>query len=168
MGLFFGFGIKGGQVPGGRSVCRTRAFVVGLLVLTLFNFTVIYSYLVAPDWMFMYFLKAETIPPWMIGYTLLFYYLVFIFGFFLKTELGKIHPILPWMALGISFLGTVGVILPLKKQYLTVTTFEQFHNTGVGLALSQSPVGEIPAYLTPVILMAALLGLLWSRRQQFS
>ena len=165
IGLVFGFGVKG--TPD-RSVFATRAFFSGFIVLSLFITTVVYSYFAAPDWMFMYYVDADTVPGWIVSYILALYYLAFIFGFTAKFELAKVHKFLPWIALVLVLIGSAGVILPVADQYLTITTYEDYMAGKEGIALSESVIGKgFPFYFTPIVVLMAILGLIWSRRQKF-
>ena len=162
--MLFGYGIKG---PIQKSVFMTRAFLSGLVTLTLFNATVVYSYIVAPDWMWMYFVAASSIPEWMVYYIFFLYYLAFIFGFLLKNELAKICPKLTLTVLILFLIASGVVILPVKDQYLMVTTFEQYMSGAGGVSLPESIIGKgFPSYFVPVVLIVGIASLIWSRRQK--
>jgi hypothetical protein len=164
--MLFGYGIKG-SVSG--SAFKTRAFWTGLLTLTLFNTTVVYSYMVAPDWMWMYFVDDNTIPQWIVSYVFVMYYLAFVFGFLLKNELSKICPKL---TLGVTLLFLIAsglVIVPVLDQYLNVTTYGAYLAGGKGIPLPESLIGKgYPSYFVPVVLIVGIASLIWSRRQSCS
>ncbi len=164
IGLLFGYGIKG--TPSG-SVMRTRAYFSGKIVVTLFVALVYYSYLLAPDWMWMYFVKASDVPSWVVWYVLILYFFAYDVGFFLKGELGKIHKALPVVAIILSLVSAVLVTLPLGDRYMNVGTLEQFQ-AGQTTRLPQSPVGKVPGNLTAVLLPLGVGLLIWSRRQKLA
>lgn len=164
IGLIFGFGVKG--VPSRSLVC-TRAFGSGLLVLTLFVGLVSYSYLLAPDWMLMYFADGDAIPDWIIGGLLLLYYVTFFTGFFLKFELARFHRRLPFLTLAASLAACALIILPVRERYLRVGTLEEFL-VGGGVPLSDSPVWQVPGTLSMILFPLTIFLLIWSRRQRFS
>lgn len=160
MGLLFGYAVKGQHT---KSLYQTRAFWSGLAIVFFFSSLAYYSYLLFPDWMFMYFVRAHEIPHGIVALIFLGYFLVYNFGFFLKFDLEKIGRRVPWVAGAIFLLLSGLIILPVRDRYLNVGTLEQYL-TGQAIPLSDSPVGKL-GMLMPV--MAALgLGLfLWSRRQ---
>lgn len=146
---------------------RTRAYFSGKLVVTLFVALVYYSYLLAPDWMWMYFVKASDVPEWIVFYVLILYFFAYDVGFFLKVELAKIHRAFPVMALVLSLVAAVLVTIPLGDRYMNVGTLEQFQ-TGQTVRLPQSEVGKVPGNLTALLLPLGVGLLLWSRRQKHS
>lgn len=144
----------------------TRAYWSGKLVMTLFVGLVYYSYLLAPDWMWMYFVKASEVPAWITFYVLILYYFAYDAGFFLRFELGKINKAYP-ILLMIGLLGAaVGVTLPLKDRYLNVGTIEQFQAGQGTIPLPQSAVGKVPGTLSAILLPLSIGLLIWSRRQK--
>lgn len=164
IGLFFGYGIK--DTPTG-SVMKTRAYISGKIIVTLFIALVYYSYLLAPDWMWMYFVKASDMSSWIVFYILILYYFAYDVGFFLKIELGKLHKVFPLIALGLALAASVAVTLPLHKRYMNVGTLEQFQS-GQTTPLPESPVGKVPGTLSAVLLPLAIGLLIWSRREKFT
>lgn len=145
----------------------TRAYLSGKIVVTSFVVLVYYSYLLAPDWMFMYFAKASELPAWMPFYILILYYFAYDAGFFLKFALGKIHRSFPAVMLLLMLAASVVVVLPIKDRYLNVGTLEQFR-AGQTIPLAQSPVGRVPGTLSALLLPLGVGLLVWSRRQKFS
>lgn len=162
IGLLFGYGIK--NAPHG-SVMRTRAYFSGKIVVTLFVALVYYSYLLAPDWMWMYFIKASDLPSWIVWYVLLLYYFAYDVGFFLKIELAKLHPKLPIFAIVVALVSSILVTLPLRHRYLHVGTLEQYQS-GQTTPLPQSPVGRIPGNLTLLLIPLGMGLIYWSRREK--
>ncbi len=146
---------------------KTRAYFSGKVVVTLFIAIVYYSYLIAPDWIWMYFVKPEEVPHWMVFYILILYLFAYDVGFFLKFELGKINRIYPILMLIVALAWAVGVTLALKDRYLTVGTLEQFQ-VGQGIPLSESTVGKLPGALSACLFPLSLILIFWSRRQKFN
>lgn len=153
-----------GQAIG--SLLKTRAYLSGKGVVTLFIGLVYYSYRLAPDWMHMYFVKAAEVPEWIVFYILFLYYFAYDAGFFLKIELEKIRKGLALAALAVTLAGSVLVVLPIKDRYGRVGTLEEFQ-AGRAIPLSESPVGRVPATLSLLLLPLGVGLLFWSRRQKF-
>lgn len=145
----------------------TRAFWSGKLIVLLFAVLVYYSYLLSPDWMWMYFAKASDLPSWFTWYALILYFFAYAAGFFLKFELGKVSKGLPVLLLLAMLAASVGVTLPLKDRYMNVGTMEQYR-AGQTTPLNQSPVGKVPGTLSAVLVPLAIGLLVWSRRQKVS
>ncbi len=145
----------------------TRAYLSGKIIMTLFVALVYYSYLIAPDWMWMYFVRASDVPLWIVIYVLVLYYFAYDAGFFLKFEMGKINKILPPLFMVVCLVWEVGVTMALKERYTLVGSLEQFLH-GQGTPLAQSAVGKVPGTLTLVLLPLGVGLLLWSRRQRWN
>lgn len=162
LGLLAGFFVPAGWQ---RSLFCSRAFLAGSFLSLGFMALALIGYLKAPDWMFMYFIPASQVPLWIVIYLFIFYYLLFLAGFFLNRELRKMNPALPWCAAALFLAASVAVVLPLWKQYQTIASFEEFHR-GMGVALPDSAVGK--ATTLPAILLAVcgLALCLWARRQK--
>ncbi len=158
----FGYGVKGAP----KTVLGTRANLSGKILLTIFVLLVYYSYRLAPDWMFMYFVKASEVPSWMIVYLFVLYYLAYDVGFLLKFEFQKIHRSLPIVFLALSLAASVLVTVPLKERYWNVGTYDEYHS-GRTVPLSESPVGKVPGRITLLLLPLGIALLLWSRKQKF-
>ncbi len=164
IGIIFGFGVKGSPKA---SVLRTRGFASGFLVVGLFSALVYYSYLLAPDWMFNYFTKAEDVPHWMIPYIFILYFVAYAAGFVLKFELEKIGK--PLLILAILILTAASALIPISlgTRYTKVGSMDQFL-AGDALPLPKSPVGKVPGNLTLALLPLGIFLLVWSRKQRFS
>lgn len=162
IGLLFGYGVKG--KPQG-SVLLTRAFISGKFVITLFIIIVFYSYLLAPDWMWMYFAPAETIPMWIVIYVLIMYYFAYAVGFLLQRELAKISSALPVFYVVLMFFAEIGMILSLWDRYSHVGTLAEYQ-AGTAIPLAESAVGGLPSILTGILFLAGIGLIFWSRRQE--
>lgn len=145
----------------------TRAYLSGKIILLAFVLIVFYSYLLAPDWMYMYFVKASDVPAWIVFYILVLYFFAYDAGFFLKFALEKMHRSFPAIMILLMLAAAVVVVLPLKNRYLSVGTLEQFRS-GHTVPLSESAVGKVPGILSAFLLPLGLGLLIWSRRQRFS
>lgn len=161
IGLLFGYGVKG--VPTKSLLC-TRAFLSGLLILTLFVILVYYSYSLAPDWMWMYFVTAEALPGWIVFYVMILYYFAYFSGFLLTIEGVKLSRVFPPILMILMVASEVAVILGLKERYINVGTLQEFiHNQTV--PLSESAVGTVPAILSLFLIPLGLGFIVWSRRE---
>lgn len=163
IGLIFGYGIKG---PLNRSFFFTRAFISGKFVVTLFVIIVYYSYRLAPDWMWMYFVKASDLPGWMVWYMLILYFFAYTSGFAITVEGRKWQGWYPPLLIIAMVVWEVALILALKERYLVVGTQKQFL-AGTAAHLAKSTVGTIPVYMTLLLIPLGLGMLLWSRKQKF-
>jgi len=164
IGLIFGYGVKG-TPP--RGFFWTRAFVTGKLILTLFIAIVYYSYTLAPDWMWMYFLDTSALPAWCVWYVLILYYFAYTAGFAITVEGRKSHGWYPPLLMIVMIAAEVLLILALKDRYLAVGTLKEFM-AGQAVPLAESQVGTIPAYLTLLLIPLGLICLIWSRKQKFT
>ncbi len=144
----------------------TRAYLSGKIIVSAFIAIVYYSYLLAPDWMWMYFVRDSDMPRWMVFYILILYYFAYDVGFFLKFELAKIRSSFPALMVAIALAASVIVVLPLKDRYTKVGTYDEYH-AGGGVALPQSAVGTVPGILSALLAPLAIGLLVWSRRQKF-
>ena len=154
-------------IPAGwrGSVFKTRAFFAGTWIALCFMGLAFYGYLIAPDWMFMYFLPASRVPIWIIAYIFIIYFLLFIGGFLLGHELRKIHPGLLWGALVLALLSSVAVVLPLRREYLTIASYDEFHRGG-GTPLADSPMGKGTTLPAIGMVVTGIALLWWAKRQK--
>ncbi len=164
IGLIFAYGIKG-QPQG--SVFFTRAFVAGKIILTLFVAIVYYSYWLAPDWMWGYYVRDSELPRWLVFYVLALYYIAYAAGFFIAHEGRKWRTWYPPVVMGLMVVGEALLIMAQQPRYLAVGTYDQFM-AGTTQLLSDSAVGTVPGILSGVLIVLGLMALLWSRRQSFA
>ena len=164
IGLIFGYGVKG--TPRG-SLFMTRAFITGKMITALFVVIVYYSYLLAPDWMWMYYVRASDLPSWMVWYVLVLYFFAYAIGFCLTVEGAKVARAYPPFLI-LLMLAAEGVLIwALLDRYIVVGTIEQFL-AGTGTALADSVVGGTPTILTVLLIPLSLAFIYWSRRQRFA
>lgn len=151
----------------GGSVFKTRAFLAGAWIVLGFMAGAAYGYVVAPDWMFMYLVPAAKVPFWIVVYIFIFYFLLYIAGFLLGHELRKIHGGLFACALLLFLAASVAVVLPLRKEYLTIATYEEFFRGG-GIPLSESPIGKNTTLPAVGVVVTGIALLWWAKRQKAS
>lgn len=162
MGMLFAATMKVSHQ--GSPLC-SRAFIAGSVVVCLFIAIVAYSYILAPSWMFMYFVDPTLVPTWLIVYFLLLYYVTYVLGFLLHRELHRLSSTVGWVALGIMLVASVAVIAPLWEEYTTVATYHDFQEGVGGVPLNESALGRFATPATGVLLVVALSSLYWARRQ---
>lgn len=162
IGIIFGFGVKG--IPT-RSVFQTRGFFSGFVVVALFSGLVYYSYLLAPDWMYNYFVRASDVPSWVVPYLFVLYFAAYAGGFVFKFELEKVGKGALWSVIALLIAASAVIPLSLGERYTRVGTMEQFH-AGQAVPLPKSPVGKVPANLTLVLVPLGIALLLWSRKER--
>lgn len=169
IGLIFGYGVRkpdSGFWYSLPSLFLTRAFVSGKIITGLFVLIVYYSYLLAPDWMWMYFIRGAELPGWMVWYVLALYFFAYALGFLMKFELEKLSTKSPFLMMLFMLVAEAGIIFPLKDRYLHVGTYSEFYSN-LALPLPESVVGTVPGVLTGILVVIAILLLVWSRRQTF-
>lgn len=165
-GIAFGYGAK--QKPD-VSLFKSRAFWCGMVISASFSALAYWSYLLEPDWMFMYVVEAKQVPVILVYGILILYACVYAFGFTAKFELEKISSSLPLIAILLCIIAEIGIILSFKDQYLSVATREQFLNGAKDLwtPLPKSKVGGFPIGFFGALLVPAAFGLLfWSRKNE--
>lgn len=161
IGLLFGYGVRPENT---RPLFKTRAYWCGKLVVCGLVALAYYSYLQAPDWMFMYFLPAATVPTWIVIYILILYFFAYDAGFFLKFELKKISPTLPPLALLTALVAEGTVILLLKDQYLHVGTLAEYQ-AGSAPLLAQTALSQVATVGGLALVAFGLVSLWWARRE---
>jgi hypothetical protein len=163
IGVIFGFGVK--NLPSG-SVVKTHAFFSGLLVVGIFTAIVFWSYLLAPDWMFNYVVRASEVPTALVVLVLAFYFAAYAAGFLLKFKMQRLGR---GALIGLILVLAAGcVIVPVAfgERYTKVGSADEFFN-GTAIPLPESEVGKAPATLTLGLLPLGILLIWWSRREKF-
>lgn len=166
VGIAFGYGTK--QKPG-ISLFKSHAFWGGMFIAASFSALAYWSYLIAPDWMFMYVVEAKQVPAIIVYGILILYACVYAFGFTAKFELEKISSSLPILAVILCVIAEVGIILSFKDQYINVATRAQFLSGAkqFWIPLPKSKVGGFPiGFFGAMLVPAAFMLLWWSRKQE--
>lgn len=162
IGVIFGFGVK--NFPRGK-LTRTRAFLSGFVVTAIFSGVVYYSYLLAPDWMFNYVVRASDVPRVVVALIFVGYFLAYALGFWLKIKLDR----LGWGPVGLLMLLLAGAsaALPMAfgKRYTQVGSYEAFVS-GTAVPLAESFVGGTPTYITIALVPVGILLIFWARRER--
>lgn len=166
LGIVFGYGAKQRAEV---SLFKSHAFWSGMLIVAAFSALAYWSYILAPDWMFMYVVEAKQVPAILIYGILILYACVYAFGFTAKHELEKISSSLPRLAILICVIAEIGIILSFKDQYINVATRAQFLNGAkeLWMPLPKSKVGGFPIGFFGALLVPASVGLLlWARKNE--
>lgn len=166
VGIAFGYGTK---QRADVSLFKSHAFWGGMFIVASFSALAYWSYLIAPDWMFMYVVEAKQVPAILVYGILILYACVYAFGFTAKFELEKISSFFPILAIILCVIAEVGIILSFKDQYINVATREQFLNGAKQFwtPLPKSKVGGFPIGFFGAALVPAAFGLLfWARKNE--
>ena len=162
IGLAFSYGVRGEH---SGSLVFSRAWISGKLIVTAFVGIVYYSYLLAPDWMWMYFVPADSLPAWMVFYGLILYYFAYASGFFVGREIAKLSKLLPIVYILLMLAAEGAIIYALRDRYLVVGSLAEF-KAGTAVPLAESSVGGLPSVLSALLIPLSLVLILWSRRQK--
>ena len=142
--------------------CLSRAFIFGFIFSTLFVVSVIWSYKLAPDWMWMYFPEDNSVSllGWIYILSVL-YYMPYIGGFLLGKELFRRSKVVYWIAVVYFLIMELVVILLLFNRYYFVGTREEFlSGKAVPLNSPQSPVGTL-MNVTGIVLFLVFVAMWW-------
>lgn len=144
VGLCFGLALR--KKPENKSLLATKAFWNGFWLTTLYVLVAVSVYLKYPDWMYMYYARASSVPHWMALYIMILYYFSYIAGFLLKFEFRKINPqFISGSALA-SVLAECYLLYVTRSRFLTVTSTEQFWKEPSGS-------GAVSLFSTPLLWM---------------
>ncbi len=158
-GLLFAPYIRSDEL---EAPCRSRAFIFGLIFSTLFVISVILSYKLAPDWMWMYFPEDNSLSFWGWLYILsVLYYMPYVGGFLLGKELFRRNRLIYWLTMVYFLFMELLVILLLFKRYYFVGTRDEFlTGRAVPLNSPQSPVGTL-MNITGIVLFIIFVVMWW-------
>lgn len=152
----------------GVSPLKEKGLWYGLVFSTVFLISVILSYAIAPDWMWMYFPENPRINllDWI--YLILFlYYLPFAGGYLLTRELRKRNFIAGSSVAILSLLAEVFIVLRLWDRYTHVGTREEFLS-GTAALLWKSPVNTVFNFTIPVMVIIFIASFILLRREAAS
>ncbi len=146
--------------------CLSRAFILGLIFSTIFVISVIWSYKLAPDWMWMYFPENNKVTFWGWLYILsILYYFPYIGGFLFGSALSRRNKAAYWFAMVYFLAMEMLIILLLFKRYAFVGTREEFFSgKAVPLNSPQSPVGTL-MNITSIVLIIIFIIMWWYLRK---
>lgn len=120
---------------------REKGFKWGIFFTSIFIISVIISYIIAPDWMWMYFPEESGINILDFIYILIFmYYLPYIAGYAITRYLKDIHFKYAILSAFFFLIWGVYIIVRLFDRYYHVGTREEFLNGSASL-LPSSTVG---------------------------
>ncbi len=154
------------QKRGKESYLKESAFKLGLLFSTIFIVSVLISFVMAPDWMWMYFPENPKTTLLDIIYLLIFlYYLPFIGGYILTRELMKKGWIQALSIPLISLLGEVFLIIRLWDRYSVVGRREEFL-AGTAIPLWKSSVNNVFNIAIPLLVIIFLVSVFLIRRKE--
>ncbi len=139
-GLLFAPYVKGREW---EKPCLSMAFILGLIFATVFVISVIISYKIAPDWMWMYFPNDPSISILGGIFILsLLYYFPYIGGFLWGMFLYANSILMYWLVI-IYFLAMEGIVIGLLfKRYFFVGTRTDFLS-GKAVPLPNSSVAPV-------------------------
>lgn len=146
------------------SLLKESAFRWGILFSSIFIISVIISYFMAPDWMWMYFPENPKIGFLDWGYILIFlYYLPYVGGYFLTRELRKKGFIYGVFVALVSLLGEVFIVLRLWERYTHVGTREEFLS-GTATLLWKSSVNTVFNIAIPIMILVFIISFIRIRK----
>lgn len=152
-----------------RPIRKTRAFCVGLLVLTIFNIGVAISYWRYPDWMWMYYLSPSQasvgVRAAQLAFGLAAYYLLYMVGFVWGARLHARRGRAAWIGVALLGAASVLIILPVFSRYYHVgTTIDFIEDTAI--PLPQSSLALIYNIAVPVMVVVGVIGFWCARREK--
>ena len=143
----------------------SRAFIAGLVASVAFTATAFISYVVAPDWMWMYFLDPDGVA-WSLPVVALGYPATFVLGFAAALGLRSLSRSYVFGAAAAALVSEIVVLGLTWDRYRFVgTTKEWLSNEAVPL-LSTSPEGPVRVIglLGPLFLVVLVATFLWTLR----
>jgi len=149
-----------------KAPCLSRAFIFGFIFSTIFVISVIWSYFLAPDWMWMYFPEKSSLNIWGWIYILsVLYYFPFIGGFLLGMVLSERSKVVYWISVVYFLIMELLIILLLFQRYYFVGTREEFlKGKAVPLNSPASPVGTLMNIFS-IVLIVIFIAMWWYLRK---
>ncbi len=112
----------------GKGLFASRAFIHGMIFASTFNLSVVFSYLVAPDWMWMYYpFSSETSVPGLVYIFIFLYYVPFILGYMLGARWRERRPWAWIPGLAASLVMEAIIVGVLFDRYFHVGTTAEYH-----------------------------------------
>ncbi|MFN2388253.1 MAG: hypothetical protein ABR575_01400 [Actinomycetota bacterium] len=162
-------GIGFGALAPGEGWWRSRAFAAGGATAVVFTAVALVSYVLAPDWMWMYFLDPDEVV-WAVPVIVLGYLLFFVLGFAASVSLRSIGiSAVAASALGAGVLELAVVAITWDRYHLIGTRAEWLQGRAHELLTaapegSAGPIGAMGAAFLVVVGVAWLLA--WKARRE--
>lgn len=137
---------------------RSRAFFAGSASAAVFTLVALVSYLVAPDWMWMYFLDPAGVS-WAVPLILLAYLGVYVIAFASAVALSSVGRKLVWAGVAASLLVELALVAITWDRYHLIGTREQWLKDAAHELLTATPTGPARtiSLLGPVFMAALAL-----------
>lgn len=152
-----------------RGPWRSRAFKAGLIAGVAFTATAFVSYVVAPDWMWMYFLEPDAVD-WALPFIAVAYVATFALGFAAALGLRELSRVYVFAAAVAALIGEVVIVAITWERYRAVGTTGEWLAGDAFPLLGTSPEGPVqvisplgPAFA--VVLVAAFVWMLRGRHE---
>ena len=146
---------------------RSHAFYAGFATAAVFTLVAMLSYLVAPDWMWMYFLDPDEVA-WSLPLIPVGYLFVYVVGFAAAIPLRAGSHRMWWGALAATLAMEVVVLGITWDRYHEIGTTREWLNGAAHELLTPTPTGPARTIglMSPVIIIVAIAAFLYVRRQQ--
>lgn len=144
---------------------RSRAFAFGLLTVCVFTATAIVSYLIEPDWMWMYFLDPKSVA-WSVPFLAIGYVLTFALAFAGAIALRDIGGRAVWTAAALALAAEVVVVAITWDRYHRVGSRAEWAGDSAHELFSLSPTGPARTIglLGPIFVVVLAASILLARR----
>lgn len=163
LGLAFG-----AFAPRGRW-WRSRAFVAGFASALVFTVVALVSYVIAPDWMWMYFLDPAEVW-WAVPLVLVAYLAVYAVTFAAAISLREVGPKLVWLMVAVGAVMEVAVVGITWDRYHLIGTRQEWLADAAHELLTLSPTGPALtiSLLGPVFFVTLIASsvAVWRQRNQ--
>ena len=145
----------------------SRAFKAGLVTSVAFTATAFISYVVAPDWMWMYFLDPDAVA-WSLPVVALAYPVTFALGFAAALGLRSVSRYLVFGAAGATLFAEVVIVALTWDRYRSVGTTKQWLTDQAVPLFGTSPEGPVRVIspLGPVFAIVFVAALVWTWRSR--
>lgn len=156
MGLLFSIAAHKGGRPEG-SVFRTRHFKLSLAFAVLVGGGIALAcYIIEPDWMWMYWVNYREVPLAVVVYAFCGYPAMFVLGYLLAPELGKLRPGFDWHVYYLVNVVIIAICIIFIHRIWHVGTIEQYASGDAPGMIALGPfriltVGWILLLATPPI-----------------
>ncbi|MDD5224705.1 MAG: hypothetical protein PHE84_12020 [bacterium] len=129
------------KLSGGGELLKSTWFFRGLILCALFTATAIWSYLRAPDWMWMYFLEdSHTSVPGLIYIVVVLYFFPYCLGYIWGIWAEQKRKNLSLLVIGAAVALNVYIMFATFSRYQVVGTLEEFRAGKAALLSGPNPV----------------------------